>query len=181
MRGWVAPYRKQTGRPSAMLSVGNSASGAQRFFYQGLEVHVRPWRTLRHAFGASLSFRVRLCLESLPVHAWYTEVADKVIGTKCALQCFQDRSTRCEDTRTLDLWAWTANLSSIAKVSWTTFTGRSPVSLRTLKSPAPGLQSRNGDSCGLHRGLHDGTDARHCLDGTIQAIDSWHALEPRRG
>lgn len=53
-------------------------------------------------------------------------MACKVIGIKCALQCIKGRSARPEDTRMLDLLAWTANPSSIAKVSWITFTSRSP-------------------------------------------------------
>ncbi|CAN6356756.1 unnamed protein product [Urochloa humidicola] len=38
--------------------------------HHGIIINVRPWRSLAAALGAALFFRVRLCLEGVPIHAW---------------------------------------------------------------------------------------------------------------
>lgn len=103
---------------------------AKKFHHEDLEIHVRPWRSTSHAFGAAMFFRVQLCLEGVLVFAWTPEVAERIVGRKCSLHSLEGASASHEDTRTLNLWAWTANPSTIPKVAWLTFTHRGAVSNR---------------------------------------------------
>ncbi|KAL5207917.1 hypothetical protein ABZP36_032352 [Zizania latifolia] len=45
-------------------------SEARRLKVDGLDIHVWPWKLLRHVFGAALRFHIKLCLEGIPIHAW---------------------------------------------------------------------------------------------------------------
>lgn len=98
---------------------------SKKFHHEDLELHVRPWRAVSHAFGAAMFFLLRLCLEGLPVYAWTPDIAARHVGRKCSLKALEGVSASKEDTRTLNLWAWTSNPSTIAKVAWITFTHRS--------------------------------------------------------
>ncbi|CAN6237557.1 unnamed protein product [Urochloa humidicola] len=91
---------------------------------RGIEVYFIKWRSLRDAEGAALLFRVKLCLDGVPVHAWTAGIAERIISRTCALEGFETNLSQPEETKTIDLWAWTANPSSIAKQVWLTFTGR---------------------------------------------------------
>lgn len=95
---------------------------AKKFQHEDLVIHVRPWRAVSHAFGTTMFFRVRLCLEGLPVFAWTPEIAERLVGRKCSLHSVEGVLASREDTRTLNLWAWTSNPSTIPKVAWITFT-----------------------------------------------------------
>lgn len=69
-------------------------------------------------------FWVHLCLEGLSVHAWWSDIAKHVVRRKCSLQSLEGMSASKEDTRTLNLWAWMANPSTITKMAWITFPNR---------------------------------------------------------
>lgn len=103
---------------------------AQKFHHEALEIHVRPWRSVSHTFSAAMFFRVHLCLEGLPVFAWTPEVVERIVSRKCSLHAIEGASTSREDTRTINLWAWTSNPSLIPKVAWVTFTLQEDVSRR---------------------------------------------------
>ncbi|KAM0881449.1 hypothetical protein ACQ4PT_032930 [Festuca glaucescens] len=83
-----------------------------------------PWHPLEHAFGATMSFRVRLCLEGVPAYGLTPYVAERIIGRRCSFDRLDDSSALLTSARSLDCWAWTANPSSIPKVVWLTFTSR---------------------------------------------------------
>lgn len=87
-------------------------------------LQLRPWRPLEHAFGAAMSFRVRLCLEGVPAYGLTPYVAERIIGRRCSFDRLDDSSALLTSARSLDCWAWTANPSSIPKVVWLTFTSR---------------------------------------------------------
>lgn len=82
----------------------NRVHVARMFHHDELEFHVRPWRTVTHAFGVAMFFCVRLCLEGLLVYAWRTDIAECIIGWKCALQSHEGASPSKEDTRILNPW-----------------------------------------------------------------------------
>nr|CCI55297.1 PH01B001G05.20 [Phyllostachys edulis] len=81
---------------------------AKKFQHDTLEIHVRPWRA--------------------------GDVVEQVVGRKCSLHSIEGVSASREDTRTLNLWAWMANPSSIPKVAWITFTSPGPDSSRPKAS-----------------------------------------------
>jgi len=89
---------------------------------RGRTFNFEPWTERRHAVEKQLEFRVRLCIEGLPAHAWSEEVAAKIIGQHCAIHYVERQSLRQDRTRTYDLWAWSANPSKIPKIVLLTLT-----------------------------------------------------------
>ncbi|KAG2539780.1 hypothetical protein PVAP13_9NG494400 [Panicum virgatum] len=69
-------------------------------------------------------FRVRLYLDGIPDHAWTPDIVERVIGSRCALQCINTDLVQGNDMRHIDLWAWTANPSDIPKRVCLVFTHR---------------------------------------------------------
>ncbi|CAN6178894.1 unnamed protein product [Urochloa humidicola] len=109
-----------------------------RFTGRGIDICLRPWRSLTHALGMRIFFRVRLCLDGIPSHAWTPDIVERVIGSKCALQSINTDLVEPRDTRHIDLWAWTADPSEIPKKVWLVFTHRpSERSSRIFISEAP--------------------------------------------
>ncbi|CAO2034925.1 unnamed protein product [Urochloa humidicola] len=92
--------------------------------HHGIVINVRPWRSLSVALGAALFFRVRLCLEGVPIHAWNVDLIERMVGRTCSLECIDTNLLQPDDTRTIDLWAWTASPSHIPKRLWLLFTSR---------------------------------------------------------
>ncbi|CAO1940312.1 unnamed protein product [Urochloa humidicola] len=95
-----------------------------RFSGRGVEICLRRWQSLTHAFGMRIFFRVRLYLDGIPEHAWTPNIVEHVIGRTCALQCINTDLVQPLDTRHIDLWAWTANPSAIPKKVSLVFTHR---------------------------------------------------------
>ncbi|CAN6211672.1 unnamed protein product [Urochloa humidicola] len=93
-----------------------------RFRGHGIDICLRPWRTLTHALGMRIFYRVRLCLDGIPPHAWTSDIVERVIGRRCALQCINTDLVQPRDSRHIDLWAWTADPSEIPKRVWLFFT-----------------------------------------------------------
>ncbi|XP_039789865.1 uncharacterized protein LOC120655946 isoform X2 [Panicum virgatum] len=91
---------------------------------RSIEVFFVKWRSLRDAEGVALLFRVKLCLDGVPRHAWSAELEERIISRTCALEGIETNLDRPADTKIIDLWAWTANPSTIPKLVWLTFTGR---------------------------------------------------------
>lgn len=82
---------------------------------QGVEIHFIKWRSLRHAGGALLMYRVRLCLDGVPGHAWTEDIVEKIISRRCELEQVETNIMLPAETKTIDLWAWTADPSAISK------------------------------------------------------------------
>jgi hypothetical protein len=59
----------------------------------------RPWRPLEHAFGASISYRVRLCLEGVPACGYTTYVAERIIARRCSFDRLADSSALLTSAR----------------------------------------------------------------------------------
>nr|TKV98179.1 hypothetical protein SEVIR_9G542400v2 [Setaria viridis] len=93
--------------------------------FRGNEVCVRPWQSLTGALGAALFYRVRICLDGVPRHAWLPDIVERLVGRHCALQCIDTNLLHPSDTRGIELWAWMSDPSRIAKVMWLVFTTRS--------------------------------------------------------
>lgn len=72
------------------------------------------------------------------------------VGNSCALEAINTNLDHPEETKTINLWAWTANLSSIPKSVWLTFTGRARdvrlESVTVFKTP-PGHWQRSVKHC----------------------------------
>lgn len=62
---------------------------------------------------------------------------ERVVGRKCSLQCLEGTSACKENTRTLNIWVWTTNPSTIAKVIWITFANRSEAHAAEVSTSLP--------------------------------------------
>ncbi|KAJ1273951.1 hypothetical protein BS78_05G025300 [Paspalum vaginatum] len=91
---------------------------------RGVDVRFLKWRSLSSARGAHLLFRVNLCLDGIPNYAWDADIVERIISRRCALETIETNLLNPEETKTVDLWAWTENLSSIPKKIWLTFTSQ---------------------------------------------------------
>nr|TKV96712.1 hypothetical protein SEVIR_9G447000v2 [Setaria viridis] len=160
-----------------------AARNVGRFRGRGIDICLRPWRSLSHALGLRIFYRVRLYLDGIPVHACTSDIVERIIGTHCALQYINTDLVQQTDTRHVDLWAWTANPSAIPKRVWLLFTHRpadrsSTVSITT--SQPDRWQQGVRYEVFLHLGvLEDYTAAARDLDS---AINNPSAFAPiRRG
>jgi hypothetical protein len=91
---------------------------------RGIDICLRRWRSLSHALGFRFFYRVKLCLDGIPDHAWTSAIVERVIGHRCALHTIITDLVQPEDSRHIELWAWTANPSEIPKRVWLAFTNR---------------------------------------------------------
>ncbi|KAG2618292.1 hypothetical protein PVAP13_3NG080003 [Panicum virgatum] len=140
---------------------------------------VRPWRSLEAALGAAMFFRVRLCLEGIPI-------VERLIGRSCALECIDTNLLQPDDTRTIDVWAWTPNPSRIPKCLWLVVTGRGDASSVTITNnpPAPWLKGAKFRVLIHLEWIHDYTSATtdHSGKGGISAAEpELRRLPWRRG
>lgn len=89
---------------------------------RGRVFNFAPWTERRYAGESKLKFRVRLHIESLPVHAWKESVVAEIIGEQCAIHYVEEYSRRCDRTKTYDLWAWCADPTKVPKAVLLTIT-----------------------------------------------------------
>jgi hypothetical protein len=95
-----------------------------RFQGRGIDLCVRPWHSLTSAFGFRIFYRVKLCLDGILSHVWTSNIVERVIGHRCALQCIITDLVQPADTRHIKLWAWTRDPDKIPKKVWSGFTNR---------------------------------------------------------
>ncbi|KAJ1262052.1 hypothetical protein BS78_09G077900 [Paspalum vaginatum] len=62
--------------------------------------------------------------DGVPRHAWDAEIGDRLISRRRALERIDTDLLHPAETKIINLWAWTANPSSIPKRIWPTFTSR---------------------------------------------------------
>jgi hypothetical protein len=79
---------------------------------------------LRATLGISLLFRVKLCLDGVPRHVWNVDIMERIVGVRCALEDIETNLQRPKETKTIDVWAWTANPCLISKRVWLVFTSK---------------------------------------------------------
>ncbi|EEC81137.1 hypothetical protein OsI_24033 [Oryza sativa Indica Group] len=92
---------------------------------QGIEVHFIQWRSLKNAAGSALMYRVKLCLDGVPMHLWAPDIAERIISRTCTLESVETdlvHPVDAGDTRVISLWAWMPNPSRIDKRVWVTIT-----------------------------------------------------------
>ena len=90
----------------------------------GVVLCLRPYRSLEHAIGAHFFYRVRICLEGVPRHAWLPDVVERLVGRSCSMQYIETDLLHPSDTRSINLWAWTRNPCKIPKRIGLIFTNR---------------------------------------------------------
>ncbi|CAN6361815.1 unnamed protein product [Urochloa humidicola] len=150
---------------------------------QGIEIHFIKWRSLNHALGVMLLYRVRLCLDGVPAHTWSEDIAEKIISKTCALEKVDTDLMFPEETKTIDLWAWTADPSSISKRVWLTFTSRARdpqlASVLITEKPPEHWQHGRKYCVFIHLDeIHDYTratvDHKGAMTPTKRKLPGWH-------
>lgn len=151
----------------------------------GIELHFIKWRSLSAALGIALMFRVRLCLDGIPRHAWSADIVERLIARTCGLEEIETNLIHPVDTRTVDVWAWTGNPSSIPKRMWLTFTGstRGAKPEQILVSDRPPAHWQHGAKFCVYihlEEIHDYTTVAVDLDGneacapSKRRLPEWH-------
>ena len=75
------------------------------FPYRNLDIHTSPWQLVTHGDICGLKYRVRLCLEGIPLHAWNESIAKRAVAKACDLDYVEKSSLDRADTRALCVWA----------------------------------------------------------------------------
>lgn len=108
-----------------------------RFTDGGIDICLRPWRCLAHALGFRMFYSVHLFLDGIPDHAWTLVIVERVIGHQCALQYIVTDLVKPEDTRHIELWAWTPEPRGVPRRSgWRLHTARHGVPLQSTSTPS---------------------------------------------
>jgi hypothetical protein len=64
-----------------------------------IELMFHPWNVDRNAERTPIPYHVKISIEGLPQHAWFQELADKILGDVAVIN-HVDPATRCrEDQR----------------------------------------------------------------------------------
>jgi hypothetical protein len=127
-------------------------------------------------------YRVRLFLDAIPDHAWTPTIVERLIGHRCALQYIITDLVKLDDTRHIELWAWTPQPRDIPKKVWLAFThgpagGSSAVFVDTEPPPAAWYQ---GNKFAVYIHLSILEDYR-AVEGNLQAaIDNPASVKPIR-
>jgi hypothetical protein len=153
-----------------------------RFHGRGIDICVWRWRSLTHALGLRIFYRVRLCLDGIPPHVWTLDIVQRVIGHRCALQYIVTDLVQPAETRHIELWAWTLDPSKIPKKVWLCFThrpidGSSVVFVATEMLPEPWHQGVHFQVFIHMPTIEDVTGVKHDLQ---VAIDNPAGVEPVR-
>jgi hypothetical protein len=152
-----------------------------RFTGGGIDICLRPWRSLTYAMGFCMFYRVRLCLDGIPDHAWTPAIIERVIGHRCALQFIVTDLVQSVDTRHIELWAWTPDPRDIPKKVWLAFTygpagGSSVVYVDTEPPPAAWYQG-NRYAVFVHLSILE--DYKAAVEGNLQAaVDNPASVKP---
>lgn len=105
----------------------------------GREYFFRPWDERRNAEAVDIHFRVRLCIEGIPMHGRTEEAVAKLIGPRCSVHYVEEYSRRHNNNSTFDVWIWISDPSSIPKASRFTIT-RHDAESAPVDTPFPDLE-----------------------------------------
>jgi hypothetical protein len=165
----------------------NIATATARFRHADLDIHCSNWRLLTRTDAAQMHHHVHLCLEEVPLQAWNEEVVGKIIGQSCITHYFDIATVNKEDASTLNLWAWTANPSSIPKVMWVTIAGNSVTVSPAEPGGRRGLTSRVLVHLDFHEDLTPDANGRapSCpyrekFDWLLGVVDGEREMRERR-
>jgi hypothetical protein len=78
----------------------------------------------RNAERTLIPYHVKLSIEGLPQHAWFQELADKILGDVAIINHVDQATRRREDQRFFVCWAFCHNPSQIPQLVYLTLTDR---------------------------------------------------------
>jgi hypothetical protein len=88
----------------------------------GRTFNFAPWSERHNATNITWEFRVKVCIEGIPVHCWAEEVAAMALGKSCVIHYLEEKTRCLQRSRTFDLWAWCCDPTNIPKEVWLTVT-----------------------------------------------------------
>jgi hypothetical protein len=78
---------------------------AARLVEGPFELRFHAWDIDRFGERENIPYHVRLCLEGIPHHAWFTEVAAKILGDEAIIQHIEEGTLKWAQHKTYDVWA----------------------------------------------------------------------------
>jgi hypothetical protein len=119
--------------------------------------------------------------KAFPLHAWNEGITKRAVAKSCVLDYVESQSLRKEDTRTLNLWAWTRNPSDIPKVTWLTIVGRNIIVHNVPPAGQSGLTFRVIVHLDLVEGSpgNEGQGSTHVFDWRLGVVDGKSAPRDR--
>ncbi|KAI5020109.1 hypothetical protein ZWY2020_044997 [Hordeum vulgare] len=104
----------------------NVTASRDRFSHGEMDIHVAKWRSEANTDLVEVYYHVHLCIENLSLNASCNEVATQVLDRDTFVHYFDVATVQKEDSSSLNLWAWSANPSTIPKVLRLMTTGGQP-------------------------------------------------------
>lgn len=137
--------------PEHFLVIFRSEEARNLVFARGrlvegpFDFRFRLWNVDLHGDRRLLPFHVKISLEGLPLHAWFEEVAAKVVGDACAIHHVDRATRRREDLRAFVCWTFCQDPNSIPQVVYLTL-------VRRAGQQTPEAQVRFSRPRGMQRG-----------------------------
>jgi hypothetical protein len=100
--------------------------GAGRFIDGPVELSFHAWDLDEFGERAIIPYHIRLSIEGIPHHAWYQEIADKVIYDEAIIHHVEEESRRRTDLRAYRCWAFSKDPSKIPQTVFLTITEPGP-------------------------------------------------------
>jgi len=92
-----------------------AALGARAISIGYTSLRLRPWTRQFGAQASKLRYRVRVCLEGVPSHAWQCEVVAPLFGQPSFVEEICDKRYLEKEKECFCLWIWTDDPTTIAK------------------------------------------------------------------
>lgn len=74
-----------------------------------------PWTRFRRASAAKLLYRVRVCLDGVPKHAWDILSVAQLFDRSMLIEGIDDSCNSPEETACMKLWVWMEDVNMLAK------------------------------------------------------------------
>jgi hypothetical protein len=83
----------------------DAAFTAARLVEGPIELRFHAWDIDRFGERENIPYHVRLCLEGIPHHAWFPEVATKILGDEAIIQHIEEGTLKWAQHKNYDVWA----------------------------------------------------------------------------
>lgn len=112
--------------PEPYIIFFNESDDRDRAFARGsisegpYELHFHLWSLDRHGNRTPIPYHLKLSIEGIPQHAWFQEIAEKVLCDECVIHCVDEATLRREDQRAYVCWGFAQDPSRIPQLVYLT-------------------------------------------------------------
>lgn len=78
-------------------------------------LHLMPWQRQANAIVANINYRVRVCIEGVPDHAWQVETVAQLFPSPTYIEAEAEMLDAEKESGCFCLWVWTDDPNGIAK------------------------------------------------------------------